>query len=150
MSEACRLACWTRSTQARTASPPPPCCCSLSLSRRKQASSQATKFPAFSFWRPTRSSSVRRLRTPSQPSRLPITLPRKVRSFNRPRSQSCRWVASTPQSMSLWPPRYLVPACMTTSAPQRNGSCKPGGPKVASTRRYAPREWAFSAKAAML
>ncbi|PHH84898.1 hypothetical protein CDD83_1213 [Cordyceps sp. RAO-2017] len=47
--------------------------------------------------------------------------------------------------MSEWPPKYLVPLCMTTSAPSANGSCSGGGAKVASTVRYAPAARALSA-----
>lgn len=69
-----RLACWTVFTTARTVDEEEEEV--VGSAPRREVSSHATRRPAVSLSRRTRSSSVRRLRIPSQASRLPMTLPR--------------------------------------------------------------------------
>jgi hypothetical protein len=54
-----------------------------------------------------------------------------------------------PPTTSLWPPRYLVALCITTSMPSFKGCCKTGVAKVLSQTAQAPAAWAMSATAAM-
>lgn len=120
-----RLACWTFSRTWRiVVLLSLSFCCRLSCSHR-------TSFPAVLLcWR-TRKVRVRKLRTASQASREPMTLPRCTRCAFKPVIQSvpvplsvpmpllssvrgiCRWSsdrqANTPHNRSPWPPKYLVP-----------------------------------------
>ena len=80
---------------------------------RRRASSAA-----FDCARSTRRCSVRRPRSASQASNGPGVLPCTSR---RPLSTSCRSssrVTIAPSWTSLWPARYLVAECTTTSAPR--------------------------------
>ena len=58
-------------------------------------------------------------------------------------------MATKPPTTSLWPPRYLVAECTTTSAPRASGCCRAGVAKVLSTTTSAPRSWASAPTASM-
>ncbi len=97
----------------------------------------------------TRTASVRSPRSTSQELKGEATAPSSVRS-SRSRS-SCRRArpkTSAPPCTSLWPPRYLVVECSTTSAPSASGCCSAGVAKVPSTSSCAPRACAISASRA--
>src|SRR5260370_557356 len=54
-----------------------------------------------------------------------------------------------PASTSLWPERYLVSECITTSAPSFSGCCSSGVAQVLSKARNAPAFLAIAARARM-
>ena len=56
---------------------------------------------------------------------------------------------SAPAITRPWPSRYLVPECITRSAPNLIGCCRAGEQKQLSTSSSAPPAWAMSASAAM-
>ena len=64
-------------------------------------------------------------------------------------SASSSLATSTPAIRSLWPPRYLVAACITMSAPSASGCVSTGEPTVESTASFAPAACAMAAVAAM-
>ena len=60
-----------------------------------------------------------------------------------------RSTARNPPTTSLWPPRYFVAECTTTSAPSVSGCWRYGVANVLSTTTSAPRSWASCATASM-
>ena len=120
----------------------------VASSRLTDAVAASLALSAFSLCLVTRNSSVRKLRTPSHSSMLPITLPIYSRSAHIAPCQSFleNGTTSTPESISLCPPKYFVPLCMITSAPDLNGSISGGGATVASTVKKHPYSSAFLLK----
>ena len=98
----------------------------------------------------TRRYSVRMPRSNSQASNEPSVPPICARTVltRRQNSLSSR-VTSAPATRSEWPLRYLVPACMTMSAPSVSGRVSTGEATVESTATRAPAACAISAVAAM-
>ena len=67
----------------------------------------------------------------------------------RSKCASLRANTSAPAITSEWPLRYLVPECMTTSAPSAMGCVSTGVCTVESTASSAPAWWAMLAASAM-
>jgi hypothetical protein len=64
----------------------------------------------------------------------------------RTRAISSGAPTATPPVLSLWPPRYLVADCTTTSTPCSSGRTTAGEVNVASTTSWAPASCAMPAR----
>ena len=89
-------------------------------------------------------------RNSNQASNEPSVPPSCARTvFTRRQKSLSSRATSTPAIRSEWPLRYLVPACITMSAPCSIGRVKTGDATVESTASKAPAACAMAAVAAM-